>query len=72
MIRTSDMLFGGTVTNLAFSRNGLNDSGLVVFYYELDNLANGVRGIAVATPFPAGEPARPDGAGMLALPRRWV
>jgi hypothetical protein len=58
VIRLGDTLFGGSVTKLSFSRNGLNDSGQVAFYYELDNLANGVLGIAVATP---GGGAGPDG-----------
>jgi hypothetical protein len=74
VIRTGDTLFGGTVTTLGFSHKGLNDSGQVVFYYELDNLANGVRGIAVATPVP--EPTSLllglFGAGMLGSRRRWA
>jgi hypothetical protein len=48
VIAVDDSLFGSTVTALGDTGNhGLNNSGQIVFTYEL---ANGVQGIAVATP----------------------
>ncbi|MEX2308098.1 MAG: choice-of-anchor tandem repeat NxxGxxAF-containing protein [Pirellulales bacterium] len=46
VVQTGDVLFGSNVTNLSF-QHGLNDTGDIVFYYEL---ANGISGIAVAQP----------------------
>lgn len=46
VIATGDTLFGSTVTVTNFFTQGINDSGQVVFAYQL---ANGVRGVAVAT-----------------------
>jgi hypothetical protein len=47
VIQTGDALFDSTVTSVRFSRDGLNNVGQVAFQYRL---ANGRRGIAVATP----------------------
>jgi hypothetical protein len=51
VISVGDALFGSTLANLAFNQ-GYNDSGQVTFMYQL---ADGRRGVAVATPVP--EPA---------------
>jgi hypothetical protein len=48
VIRFGDALFGSTVTSIETS-HALNDRGQIVFYYRL---ANGVSGIAVASPIP--------------------
>lgn len=54
VIRSGDMLFGSTVSRLSLVGQGevggnvdINDAGQVAFHYEL---ANGVQGLAVATP----------------------
>ena len=46
---TGDALFGSTITQLIFGPAGFNDAGQLAFNYTL---ANGVQGIAVATPTP--------------------
>ena len=46
-------LFGSTVSTVQMSPNSLNDSGEVAFWYQL---ANGINGIAIASPVP--EPGR--------------
>lgn len=51
VIREGDSLFGSTVRLLAYERLVLNDRGSIAFHYQL---ANGVRGLAVASvPEPA-------------------
>ncbi len=51
VIREGDPLFGSTVTLLFYERLVLNDRGSIAFHYQL---ANGVRGLAVASvPEPA-------------------
>ncbi len=52
ILDTTAPLFGSTLTGFGISPTSLNDAGQVAFYYEL---ANGITGIAVATPVP--EPA---------------
>ncbi len=47
-------LFGSTLTGLGISPASLNDAGQVAFYYQL---ANGITGIAVATPVPEPSPS---------------
>ncbi len=42
VILTGDSLNGSTVTNLSFSKKGLNNLGQIAFYAEL---ADGTRGI---------------------------
>ena len=68
IIGTGDSLFGSTVTSASISTTAFNDSGQLVFYYQL---ADGTKGIALATPTP--EPSISlllvSGA-MLALRRR--
>ena len=46
VITTGDPLFNSTVTNLTFSKKGLNNLGQIAFYAEL---ANGTKGIFLAT-----------------------
>ncbi|MDF5731530.1 MAG: hypothetical protein PUP92_26875 [Rhizonema sp. PD38] len=46
VIATGEPLFNSTVTNLTFSRKGLNNVGQIVFYAEL---ADGTKGIFLAT-----------------------
>ena len=45
VVQTGDSLFGSTVSNLNFFRDGLGDSNLLAFKYDL---ADGRQGIAVA------------------------
>jgi hypothetical protein len=52
IIGVGDNLFGSTVTQIGFGKDGLNELGQVGFFYQL---ANGRTGIALATPVP--EPA---------------
>lgn len=59
VIRVGDPLFGSTLTGYSFGSDGLNDLGQVAFYYEL---ANGRKGIAMATPVP--EPGTVGLAGL--------
>lgn len=47
VIATGDPLLGSTLTNVGFSRQGLNNSGQIVFYATL---ANGRSGIFLADP----------------------
>lgn len=47
MIRTGDVLFAATVTDLILMRFGLNERGRIAFGYQLDD---GRGGIALATP----------------------
>lgn len=54
VIATGDRLFGSTVTNLKFFREGLNDAGQVAFYASL---ADGTQGIFRADPESVSEPA---------------
>ena len=52
MLVVGDTLFGSTITDLGLSFGAINNSGQISFVYTL---ANGVTGVAVATPVP--EPA---------------
>jgi hypothetical protein len=49
VITTGDPLFNSTVTNLTFSKKGLNNLGQIAFYAEL---ADGTKGIFLATESP--------------------
>lgn len=49
VLHTGDALFGSTVIGFAVGRDGLNDAGQLGFYYQL---ADGRRGVAIATPAP--------------------
>jgi hypothetical protein len=55
VIQIGDPLFGSTFGSGSISNASLNDAGQIAFRYEL---ANGRRGIALATPIP--EPTSPD------------
>jgi len=58
VIAEGDSLFGSTVTGLGSpGNNGLNNNGQIVFPYSL---ANGVQGIAVATPTNGSGPVLPE------------
>jgi hypothetical protein len=58
VIAEGDALFGSTVILLGEpGNNGLNNNGQIVFTYSL---ANGVEGIAIATPASAPPPASPE------------
>lgn len=68
IIGTGDALFGSTVTSVGISTTAFNDSGQLAFYYQL---ANGIDGIALATPTP--EPSTTMllvSSALLALRRR--
>jgi hypothetical protein len=49
VIATGDSLFGSTVTSLFFQKNGLNNSGQIVF---IAGLADGTQGVFRAEPVP--------------------
>ena len=66
VIGTGDALFGSTVARIPGSP-ALNDSGQVAFSYEL---ANGVKGVAVASPVPEPSSALLLAAGGALLIRR--
>ena len=64
VIQAGDALFGSIVTGAGVSPNSLNDSGQVAFTYTL---ANGTRGIAIATPVPEPGSASLLFGGLLAV-----
>jgi hypothetical protein len=66
VIRLGDQLLGSTVTRLILHPDGFNDSGKIAFQYFL---ANGLTGIALATPRATPEPGTLAllGLGMLGL-----
>ena len=58
VIAEGDSLFGSTIIGLGGpGANGLNNNGQIVFMYSL---ANGVQGIAIATPTNAAAPVLPE------------
>jgi hypothetical protein len=59
VIGPGDVIFGGTVQDVFFQRDGYNDHGQMAFVYTL---TNGMEGIAIATPAIEGDA---DGDGMV-------
>jgi hypothetical protein len=65
VIGSGDALFGSTLTVASFFTEGFNDSGQVAFFYTL---ADGARGVALATPVPEPSACALLLGGVLALP----
>ncbi len=55
MLKTGNLLFGSTVTDVRLSKQALNDAGQLAFSYTL---ADGRNGIAVANTVPEPGSAR--------------
>lgn len=69
VIVTGDTLFGSTVTNLRFSRNGFNDAGQIAFVASLENGRQGLFRADPEAQLPTSvpEPGSIVGLGLLGL-----